>query len=284
VTGPEFMGYVCVAGAVALFMFVGIDLFTKRWKSYEESYVEGAGQTLDAMYLTIPPSHVWYLSFLSILLMTLLIFGVVGSLSAAIPCGILAFPLPKIIIHVLKKRRDKKFGMQFVDALASISNSLRAGFTMVQAFDLIQREMENPIKQEFRLMIMETRLGVPLDEALQHLARRMPSQDMDLFVTAVSILREVGGSLTEVFGNIAATIRERHRIEGKVDALTATGRIQGIMMVFLPIGFVIGINIISPNMLKKLYTHPVGLAVIGASVIMIAIGGLVIRKIVNIEV
>jgi len=275
---------ICAFVSVALFTWLGFSLFAKGWESYEEKYVKGAGRTLESMYLTIPPQHLLYLSFLSTVVVTALIAASFGNLALGVGLGLVAFPLPGLVIHLLKKARDHKFGEQLVDALVSMSNSLKAGLSMPMALELVARETENPMGQEMRLVNQEMRLGVTMERALENLHQRMPSEDLDLLVTSILISREVGGNLTEVFDNIANTIRERHRIEGKVKALTAQGKLQGLVVAVLPIGIAIFLHIWNPQMMEKMYTTWVGGVLIGIIIVMELLGVYVIKKIVTIEV
>jgi len=272
------------AGAVALFILTGFKMFSSGWQSYEERYVKGAERTLDAMYLTMPLQHLIYLSFASCLVIGLMAGLVFGSLAWGMILGVIGFTFPPIAIRVLKKRRDMKFRVQLVDALMNVSNALRAGFSLHQAFDLVQREMANPISQEFRLVNQELRFGVTMEDALAHLHDRMPSEDLDLVVTAITISRNVGGNLTEVFENIAQTLRSRHRLFGKIRALTAQGKLQAVMVCSIPVIFAIAMNIISPQLMHTVYHSVYGWIMIAVIVILQVLGVFTILKIVNIDV
>ena len=272
------------AGAVALFVLVGFQLFSSGWQSYEQRYVKGAERTLDAMYLTMPLQHLIYLSFASSTVVGLLAGLIFGSIAWGVIVGVVAFALPPVAIRLLKRRRDNRFRVQLVDALMNVSNALRAGFSLHQAFDLVQREMGNPISQEFRLVNQELRFGLSMEDALDNLLRRMPSEDLDLVVTAITISRNVGGNLTGIFENIAQTIRSRHRLYGKIKALTAQGKMQAALVCSIPVVFAVAMNLISPQMMKTVYHSPWGWAMIAAIVILQVLGIVTILKIVNIDV
>ena len=169
-------------------------------------------------------------------------------------------------------------------ALTTITNSLRTGFSLPKAFQLIAADMPKPICQEFGIVVQELRLGIETEEGLNNLLERLPSQDLDLMVTSVAISNQVGGNLAEVFDRIAKTIRERHRIEGRIDALTAQGKIQGILVSLLPIFVAVMLYWIDPEMMRPLYMTLVGRMVIGAMIVMEALGFFFIWKITNIEV
>ncbi|MFW6159026.1 MAG: type II secretion system F family protein, partial [Planctomycetota bacterium] len=198
--------------------------------------------------------------------------------------GLAGFTVPPLGVKVLKRRRDHKFRVQLVDALMNICNALRAGFSLHQAFDLVQREMGNPVSQEFRLVNQELRFGVSMEDALQHLYDRMPSEDLDLVVTAITISRNVGGNLTEIFQNIADTIRGRHRLHGKIRALTAQGKLQAALICAIPVFFAVAMNLLAPGLLDVVYHTIYGWIMIATIVVLQILGIAVILKIVRIEV
>jgi len=271
-------------GSAAAFVIAGIHMFAKGWEGYEQKYVKGAGRRLEDMYLTIPTQHLIYLSVLCFILLAMVAGSVFNSMVIGIIFGLLGLLAPEFLVRMLKRRRRIKFGYQLVDALMSMSNALRTGFSLPQAFAMIQREMDNPISQEFRLLNTETRLGVPIEEAMEHLVKRMPSEDLDLVVTAISISREVGGNLTEVFDNISYTIRERQRLEGKIRSLTAMGKLQAGIVCSLPIFMALALHFTNPEMMQPLLNTPLGWLMFGVIFVLEVCGILIIRKIVNIDI
>jgi len=192
--------------------------------------------------------------------------------------------VPRFMLWYLKKRRDDLFAAQLVDSLTTMANALRAGNSLIQALDIVVREMPPPISQEFGLVIREQRIGVSLDESLDRLAGRMKSQDLDLTVNAIKIARQVGGNLAEVFEIIAATVRERFRLEGQIKAFTAQGRMQGIVVGLLPIGLGAALYAIDPKMMAPMFETWQGWVLLGGIAVLEVIGGLIIKKIVTIDI
>jgi tight adherence protein B len=158
--------------------------------------------------------------------------------------------------------------------------------------EAIATEQPPPVSQEFERVVQEVRLGLTLNQALLNMLRRVPSEDLDLIVTAVNIQREVGGNLTEILDTISYTIRERVRIKGEIQTLTAQGRLTGFVISLLPIGLAIALYLLNPDYGSQLIIRadpmvlgiPCGWIVIGAGVIMMLAGVLIIRRIVDIEV
>jgi tight adherence protein B len=202
-----------------------------------------------------------------------------------IPLGlILGFLGPRIYLTIRKNGRLKDFNNQLGDALNLMVNSLRAGYSTMQALEVISSEMPAPISEEFRRVVLELQLGVTFDTAMNNLLRRMPSADMDLIVTAMSVQREVGGNLAEVLDAISFTIRERVRIKGEIKTLTAQGRITGVVITLLPIGLGIILYMVNPGFIGLLFEDACGWLMLGLSVILIVVGYVIVNKIVSIEV
>jgi tight adherence protein B len=165
-----------------------------------------------------------------------------------------------------------------------MSNALKAGFSITQAVESVVKEGQNPIAQEFSLFLQETRVGVGFSEALNNLDRRVGSDDLTLVVMAIDTARKTGGNLTEIFEKIASTIRERLRIEGRIRTLTAQGRLQGWIVGAMPVIIGIAMMIVDPTLMLPFLHSRVGLVVIGAVAVLILAGGLVIRKIIRIDI
>jgi Flp pilus assembly protein TadB len=192
--------------------------------------------------------------------------------------------LPQLYVQRKQRSRLILFNGQIADALILTANSLRAGYSFLQALDIASREMPAPISQEFARALKEMNLGIPTEEALEGMTQRIDSDDWDLVVTAVLIQRQVGGNLAQVLETIAETIRERVRIKGEISTLTAQGRISGIIISLLPIGLGAVMLILNKDYLFTLFSNPVGLMMVGIAFTSQIIGGVLIKKIVNIEV
>lgn len=192
--------------------------------------------------------------------------------------------VPKIFINMAKAKKVTKFNNQISDTLVMMANSLRAGFSFLQVMDLISKEMPPPISQEFGRTFREINLGISTEEALENLSGRVESPDLEMTVTAVLIQRQIGGNLAEVLENISETIRERVRIKGEIKTLTAQGRISGLVVGLLPLALLGILSVINPSYINLLFTHPIGLMLLGGAVLAEVVGILFIRKIVNIKI
>lgn len=204
------------------------------------------------------------------------IMGVIGGL-----CGYL---IPLLVLRIKIERRSKAFNDQLGDCLVLIANSLRTGYSFMQAIEMVAKEMLPPISLEFARVLKEMNLGVTTEAAMNNLAKRVNSDNLELVITAVLIQRQVGGNLAEVLDNISHTIRERVKIKGHIKTLTAQGRISGIIIGALPICIGGLLYIINPEYIKILFIHPMGQAMLVGGIISQVIGVIFIRKIIAIEV
>jgi len=202
-----------------------------------------------------------------------------------IPVGVIAgLFIPRIYLGSRKTKRLKEFNDLLGDSLNLMVNSLRAGYSTMQALEVISNEMPAPISEEYGRVVLELQLGVSFDAAMANLLRRMPSPDLDLVITAMSVQREVGGNLAEVLDAISFTIRERVRIKGEIKVLTSQGRATGLLITFLPVVLTGVISMINPEFMAPLFNDPCGWMMLGVSVVLIVVGYIVINKIVSIEV
>jgi tight adherence protein B len=208
-------------------------------------------------------------------------------ISALVGFIVLSFA-PNIYLGMRARQRVVSFNNQLGDTISLMSNSLRSGYSFLQSLDLVAREAPEPVASEFRRVVQEVGLGRTTEEALAGLLRRLPSDDLDLLITAVNIQHEVGGNLAQVLDTIGHTIRERVRIKGEIKTLTAQGQISAYVVTGLPIGLAIFITMINPGYMAPIFTFgmppqawcclPV------ASLVMIGIGYYAIMKIIDIDV
>ncbi len=205
--------------------------------------------------------------------------------------AVIGFFLPRWYVRRRQGKRLNQFNKQLPDTITLIANALRAGSSFLQAIELVVREARPPISTEFARVIREVNLGLPFETALENLVRRVRSDDLELMVTAISIQYQVGGNLAEILDSIAFTIRERVRIKGEIRTLTAQQRMSGYVVAFLPIALAGLLFVIAPGFLAPMMDAdvaflgiPVGMILIGIGAVMMFIGFMVIRRIVDIEV
>jgi tight adherence protein B len=208
--------------------------------------------------------------------------------------ALVGMQLPKYYVSFAAGKRMRAFDNQLSDTLNLWVNALRSGYSVLQGMEAIATELPPPVSREFERVVQEVRLGLGLEEALANMYRRVPSEDLDLIITAVNIQREVGGNLAEILDTISFTIRERVRIKGEIRTLTAQGRISGWVVGLLPLALAGVLYAINGEYMSQLWEKdkpwvlepylPCGWVVVGSGLFMMLMGMLAIRKIVDIEV
>jgi tight adherence protein B len=198
--------------------------------------------------------------------------------------GVMFFVVPFTWLLHKRWRRLKTFASQLPDALELVGRALRAGHSLAAGMHVVAEEMPSPIADEFHRVYEEQNLGIPIEDALKNMCERIPNLDLRFFVTSVLVQRQTGGDLAEILDKIGYVIRERFRILGQVKALTAEGRLSGVVLIALPFMLFLIMLHIKYDYVEKLWTHPLGVKMAMSALGMQLLGALVIRKIVNIKV
>ncbi len=273
---------------------VGIRALQAGAAAYSGAYAQETASAFEDLFLFIPPRLVarlgWSLSS-AVFAAVFITAGGFVSLDKALPAGmaalLFALPVlraPRLLLSVLKTRRLKTFNIQLVDALGGMSNALKAGFSIMQSFETIARDGDNPIAQEFGALLQQTRVGVSFSDALTNLQERVGSADLTLVCLAVETARQTGGNLTGIFEQIAATIRERFRIESRIQTLTAQGKLQGIVVGAMPLIIAAALLVVDPGMMIPFLQSVAGMMIMAMVAVLLVCGGIIIRKIVRIDV
>ena len=189
-------------------------------------------------------------------------------------------------VYVLLKisRREAAFTNQLGDCLMMVANAMRAGFSFLQAMDLVAKEMEPPISEEFKHVMRDINLGASVERALDDMDKRVSSPDFSLVVTAVLIQQQVGGDLAHILDTISDTIQDRIRMRREIHTLTSQGRMSGYVLGVLPFALGAFISVVNPGYIEPLFTERLGQIAIGIAVVMVLIGFIVIQRIVDIDV
>lgn len=205
--------------------------------------------------------------------------------------AIVGFFAPRFYVKRQQVVRIRKFDDQLGDMLNLMTNGLRAGYSTMQAMEAVSRELPAPISEEFRRVVQEIQIGIPMERALENVLRRIPSEDLDFVVTAINVQREVGGNLSEILDTISFTIRERVRIKGEIRVMTANVRASGAILSMIPLGLALALWFISPDYIGTFFApndvvpQPAcGIVAVAVIVGMISAGYFVMMKIADIEV
>jgi tight adherence protein B len=273
---------ILLTGSVAGMFFI---MLTRTGLGKQKQVFESnTKSTLEAMYIFVDTDKIFRLSIVAVIVVPIVLWFVFDNPILPIIGGIAVYLAPKIIVKKMEKNRIDLFERQLPDALLMVSGSMRAGASLSVGMESMSKESKPPLSQEFSMMLAEQRLGVDFDVALSNMEKRMPVPDFVLLVAAMRITREVGGNFAEILESLSHTLRRKHEMEGKIKALTAQGRMQGIVMAALPL-FLMGIlTFMEPEAMAPLYHTMMGWATLVVVFVMIFIGYMGIRKIVNIDV
>lgn len=243
------------------------------------------------MFIEVDPQRIVYGLLIMSIGSGVLVFSTIallGKLPLAIVAGIAATVIgwksPRPLVDYFEGRRTKKYQLQMVDALNLLANGLRAGLTVPQAIGMVVDELPAPVSQEFNLVLQEAKIGVPLNEALENLKKRVNTEDNEMFVTSVNILRETGGNLAETFDTIVMVIRERVRLQLKIETYVASGKIQAYIIGAMPFLMILMFGSGDPEYFPLLFGTPLGIIALLVIIGMVSLGMWVIMKIIAIKV
>ncbi len=250
----------------------------RRVEQYQDVKVDQASKTLDDMFEDVHPKRlkiVYGIVPIGVGLGIFLVFHQMWLAVAGTGGGVF---VPDVWMRQRQAIRQRKFKAQLVDALLILSSSLRAGLSLTQAFEQLESEISPPASQEFGLMLKAHRLGRTLEEALQGLNDRMPSDELQLLTTAVLVARETGGDVTEVISQLVTTIRDRQKLGDKVNTLTLQGRLQAYLLSALPVVFAVFVRTFNPKFFNVLLEDPTGQRVLAAACVLWVIGMLLLMR------
>lgn len=207
----------------------------------------------------------------------------IGSIfGAALTVG--GWQLPLLLVKLIYEKRCSTFTDQMVDGLTIMANGIKAGSNPQESMKRVVEIMGNPISQEFSQVLYQMQVGDSFESALNDLGNRIPRPDVQMFVTSINILKETGGNLAETFTTIVTVIRERQKVEKKIQALTAQGLMQGIIVTLIPFILMGVFMMVDPNFIKPMFTTTLGLVLLFVMLALQIIGGVVIKKLVTIKV
>jgi len=283
-TGLSFFGF------AALF----VSVLKEGTGAYAQTMGEETSRAFEDVFLFVSPKKIadlglfaalgaFFLFFIPLLSFTDAVSTVCG-VALGLAAGLFVFTLPKRLVGFLRVRRRLRFETQLVEQLSAMANALRAGFSINQTFEGVVKTGENPIAQEFAVLLQQLRVGMSFDDALASLDRRMGSEDLTLVCTSIDIARRTGGNLTEIFDKISETIRARMRIQRRVRTLTAQGRFQGVIVSVMPVALGVILTAMKPDLMLPFLRSGVGLACVAVMFALVIGGWLVIRRIIRIDV
>jgi tight adherence protein B len=243
---------------VATLSWFALRASRRFWEDYESVFKETASTNLADMFLFVDPQRLFFFNMLVIIIVPLLVWAMTGHLLYALIALGGALFLPFYLYRIIRRRRFRAFERQLPDALTMIAGGLKAGASINMALESLVREQPAPLSQEFQLFLREQRIGVDFNRSLLNMEQRLPIPDFQMFASALRIAREIGGNLAEILDRLSDTLRRKATMEGKIDALTAQGRMQGYVMTALPVLLGFLLYLLEPEAMSKLFTTKEG--------------------------
>lgn len=275
---------------IAVFLTIGLTWFIVARKletamnEYKNTFTSNASSNMSDMFISIDASQLFMINLIAIVVLPTLVWLITGDVITTLVMLAVIVLLPTFVYRSIRNKRLKRFEQQLPDALAMISGAMRAGASLNIALEGMVKEQPAPISQEFELFLKEQRLGVEFEVSLKNMEKRIPIQDFSMLVTSLMINREVGGNLAETMETLGETLRRKQMMEGKIEGLTAQGKLQGIVMTGLPVFLGVLLYFMEPEAMSKLWTTTIGWIVLAIIVIMEGMGYFIINKITSIDV
>jgi tight adherence protein B len=265
-----------------------VDLSTAKEKVRKRLKSKDKHNSIELMLQSagIPLKSEEYVMFLwiSVIFFALFFYLIKSWIPMLLIGGLVGYLMPKIIVRSKQKKRLQQFNDYLPEMISTVVNALRAGFSFFQALRSVMEESPSPAKEELDIVLKEMQYGATVEESLNRMKERMPSNDLDLMIQAILIQRQVGGNLAVVLEKIVHTIRERIKIQGQIKTLTAQGKLSGMVIALLPVGLAGMLFLVNPTYILVLFTNPIGLIMLAVGGCSMLLGFFFIMKITNIEV
>jgi tight adherence protein B len=262
------LGYLILFVGVALTVFYGIPVVLPYWLKHVDEKVTTADTFLSQSFIFIDRKRLFFICTAAAIVGAVIGFMVLGNIIGAGAGLLTGVIVPPFVAKVVKQRRQIKFLGQLNDVLMIMSSSLRGGLSLVQAAEAVIEDMDKPASDEFSLMVREIKMGVSLEDALKRLSARMPSEEIDLIVSAILVSRETGGDLIKTFKNLVTTMRDKARVKEMISTLTLQAKIQGFIMFVLPFAFIAVVLKSNPDHFKPFFETDLGRVLLVAAIIV----------------
>lgn len=272
--------------AILIFIFLSaglltsalLPLFFEKYRNMQDKKVEAASRKLDNLFVEVERKKLMLFFLLTPILLTLVgvliykmvLIGVIG--------GVVGLILPNLLIKQWEARRRAIFVNQLLDGLMLLSGCLKAGLSILQAFEVLVEDTSGPITQEFSWVLKEVKMGMPLEESLRRLNRRMPSEELTLITNSILVSAATGGNLTKVFTRIATTVRDNRKLKNNIKTLTLQGRTQGMIMAILPFVFIWWVLSFNRDQFKVMLNSEIGRMLLIGAALLLALGLYLIHK------
>jgi tight adherence protein B len=264
--------------SVFLTVFGIIPFALDRYKRIQEKKVEKATKKLDELYVEIQRKKLSFLFFLAPIVLFVIAFIFTQNLFIGAGAGILGFAIPNLVIAYMERRRKQKIDEQLIESLVVLSGGLKAGLSLLQAFEVLAEDMPPPLSQEISHVLKEVRIGVSLEDSLRKWSNRLRSRELSLIVNSIAVAQVTGGDLVKVFNRLVTTLRNSRKLQENVKTLTLQGKMQGLILSILPFLFAWWVLAFNRNYFKVMLESEKGRSLLLAAVVLQVIGLFLIRK------
>ncbi|MEW8256705.1 MAG: type II secretion system F family protein [Candidatus Thiodiazotropha taylori] len=269
---------------LSLMIWVILVYGIQGYDRYKKAFTERTETQLESLFLFVDAKKMFLLNIVTLLGIPVSIYFITNTLFYVVLSILALLLIPRLLLIRMEKKRKEKLVSAIPDVLVQIAGGMSAGQTFLSVVETMVKETTGPISQEFSLVLREQRLGMSLAEAMDNLAERVQAEEIDLVVTATQIANEVGGNLSEIFQRLADSLRRKMAMEGKIKALTAQGVLQGWVVGLLPMFIIGALYFVDRANIEPIFTNLLGWIFLCIILILEMIGGLMIRKIVNIDI
>ncbi|MEW8202033.1 MAG: type II secretion system F family protein [Candidatus Thiodiazotropha endolucinida] len=276
------LAFVFVAISAVIWVLLGFSVH--GYERYQSVFTEQTESKLENLFLFVDAKKMFLLNIASLLTLPVVIYFFTGSFFYIALAVLVLLVMPKLLLIRMEAKRKEKLIHALPDALTQIASGMSAGQTFISAVETMVNETKGPISQEFSLVLREQRLGMSLSDAMDNLAERVQAEELDLVVTATQIANDVGGNLSEIFRRLSDSLRRKMEMEGKIKALTSQGIMQGWVVGLLPFFIIGALYFVDRENIAPIFTNLLGWIFLAVIIILEIIGGLMIRKIVNIDI
>ena len=277
---------ICVITILFVSIVAVVFLFTDRvseiTSEFKRKSEEEGAKSLGELSLSLTPEQLFFIKMILAIGLFFVGFGAIGVVLGGL-LAVVGYNLPGVYLRKLQRARLVKIQEQLVGGLELMGNGLKSGLTMTQSIELLVKEYPAPLSQEFRLVLAEMKLGTDLVTSLEKMARRLNLTVVDILVSGISITKQCGGDLTEIFQKIADTIRAQATIEGKLEAVTAQGKFQGMILSFMPFALMAVLYFIDRNHVETLFGYKIGLAAVGCVIGLVSLAQVWINQLLKID-
>ncbi|MFH0854896.1 MAG: type II secretion system F family protein [Candidatus Omnitrophota bacterium] len=267
-----------IMGSVVLIAISIFPVFLKRVESWHAAKEAKVIKQMDQVFYDKSPQAIARLYFILPVVFSITGYFLSQSLIPAIIAGAVGLVIPNFILKMRLARNKQKFNAQLLDAISMLSSCLKGGLSLLQGFEVLVEEMPPPMSQELSLLLKENKMGIPFEDSLVRLNQRMNIEELSLVVNALLVSRETGGELTKVFSRLTTTIRDNRKLKESVKTLTLQGRMQGAIMSFLPILFVLWVVSVNRHHFDIMLGSDIGRMLLVLAVLLQVIGMFLIRK------